>query len=345
MTRSGSAPRLGAAEPAFETHLQHVSSVCVVLQVSVKWPPTTRCILRTLKGNSLAPYSVEYTKAEVSCALLLDMTGSMYSALPALKSAAMRFIRDLRAVDSVAVYSFSDSVSLLQPFTSDKGAAKRAVMGTRAAGQTALYDALTRVSRDLAARPGKKVIVVFTDGEDNLSTLASGLAVRRIKAIGTPVYTIAQGQALSSHALLKHLSELSTVTGGLPFQGRAHGGYRRGLRTNLERSPTDTYCRSSRRRQGAKAGSGIASKWWSDATSGTRYAPAKGASTGKRAYMSDRLSSAGLVILTSGIQRNGSPSSVGPAATRARMIDIAYSMASRLVTPPNSICKLSAPHN
>jgi Ca-activated chloride channel family protein len=169
-------------------------------------------------GRARPAVAFESLSSGVSCALLLDTTGSMYAALPALKSAAMRFIGDLRPVDSVAVYSFSESVSLLEPFTSDKGAAKRAVMGTRAAGQTALYDALTRVSRDLASRPGKKVIVVFTDGEDNLSTLASGLAVRRMKTIGTPVYTIAQGQALLYQGLLKQLSELSTVTGGLPFR-------------------------------------------------------------------------------------------------------------------------------
>ena len=81
-----------------------------------------------------------------------------------------------------------------------------------------MYDALIRVTRDLSSQGGKKVIVVFTDGEDNASTLAPGFAVQRMKGAGTPVYTIAQGQALDSPALLKELSGLSTGTGGLPFR-------------------------------------------------------------------------------------------------------------------------------
>jgi Ca-activated chloride channel family protein len=162
--------------------------------------------------------SFESHTSGVSCALLLDTTASMHLALPAVKSAAMRFIRELRPVDSVAVYNFSGSVSLLQPFSTDKDAAQRAVLGTLASGQTALFDALTRVTRDLMARGGKKVIVLFTDGEDNASTLSSALAVRRMKSAGTPVYTIAQGQALTSHALVKELSDLSSATGGLSFQ-------------------------------------------------------------------------------------------------------------------------------
>ena len=84
---------------------------------------------------------------EVSCVLLLDTTGSMQNALPALKNAALRLISELRPEDSVAVYTFSESVTELQPFTTDKAAAKRAVLHTQAFGETALYDALARVGR------------------------------------------------------------------------------------------------------------------------------------------------------------------------------------------------------
>jgi Ca-activated chloride channel family protein len=168
-------------------------------------------------GQSRPVAGFEPYSSGVSCAVLLDTTGSMHLALPTLKSAALQFIHDLRPIDSVAVYSFSDSVSVLQPFTTDKAAAKRAVLRTYASGNTALYDAIFRITRELSGRGGKKVIVVFTDGEDNASTIAANLALRRAKSAGTPVYTIAQGQALDSHALLKELSELSSATGGLPF--------------------------------------------------------------------------------------------------------------------------------
>jgi VWFA-related protein len=154
---------------------------------------------------------------EISCVLLLDTTGSMQLALPALKNAALRLISELRPEDSVAVYSFSDSVIERQPFTTGKAAAKRAVLGTQAFGDTALYDALARVGQDLAGRAGKKVIVLFTDGKDNVSTLNPDTAIQRAKAIGVPIYTIAQGEAIGHRDLLEQLEGISKATGGVAF--------------------------------------------------------------------------------------------------------------------------------
>ena len=155
--------------------------------------------------------------SEVAVALVLDTTGSMQGALPALKNAALRLIGELRPSDQVAVYSFDSSLRELQPFTADKDAAKRAVMGTQAFGETALFDALTRVGRDLSGRAGKKVIVVFTDGNDNSSTLTSDIAILRAKTAGIPVYTIAQGEALLYPDFIKQLALISRATGGVSF--------------------------------------------------------------------------------------------------------------------------------
>jgi VWFA-related protein len=168
-------------------------------------------------GKELPVSAFENRVSAVSCALLLDTTASMEAALPALKATALKLLGELRPIDSVAIYSFSDSVTTLQPFTADKNAAARAVLRTRAFGKTALYDALTLVSREVAGRAGKKVIVVFTDGADNLSALTSETALRRAKTLGVPVYTIAQGDALESPDLLKQLTNLSQATGGVAF--------------------------------------------------------------------------------------------------------------------------------
>jgi VWFA-related protein len=154
---------------------------------------------------------------EVSCVLLLDTTGSMQFALPALKNAALRLIGELRPEDSVAVYNFSAEVTELQPFTTDKAAAKRAVLRTQAYGDTALYDALARVGQDLVGHAGKKVIVLFTDGKDNASTLNPDSAIQRAKANGVPIYTIAQGEAIGHKDLLDQLAGISKATGGEAF--------------------------------------------------------------------------------------------------------------------------------
>jgi VWFA-related protein len=61
------------------------------------------------------------------------------------------------------------------------------------------------------------VIVVFTDGADNSSVLTTEAAMLRARSSGLPIYTIAQGTALTSPALLKQLSTVSKSTGGVAF--------------------------------------------------------------------------------------------------------------------------------
>jgi Ca-activated chloride channel family protein len=171
-----------------------------------------------LEESEARPVSAfESYMAGVSVALVFDTTGSMESTLPRLKSAALQLLDELRPVDSAAVYTFNDTVTALLPFTEDKEAAKRAILKLHAYGVTALYEALVRVNHDLAARPGKKVIVVFTDGADNASMVSSDLAIERAKERGIPIYTIAQGEALSHPELVAELNHISRSTGGTPF--------------------------------------------------------------------------------------------------------------------------------
>lgn len=167
-------------------------------------------------GKPVRLAAFENATSDISCTLLLDTTESMRTSLPALKSAALKFIEGLRARDSVAVYALSGGITELQPFTTDKNAAARAVLKTEAGGLTALYDGLVRVSRDIEGRPGKKAIVVFTDGDDNSSMLSSETAIHRAKAVGVPIYTIAKGAELSA-TTTQELAGISQATGGIAF--------------------------------------------------------------------------------------------------------------------------------
>ena len=168
-------------------------------------------------GNSVSVASFEPANAPISCALLLDTSESMDAAMPPLKSAASKLIGGLRPDDVVAVYTLGDTVAERQSFTTDRAAAIRAVRRSEPGGETALYDALIRVNRDLSVRTGKKVVVVFTDGEDNASTLTAANAILRARTAGIPIYTIAQGHALNHAELLRELAGMSHATGGLSF--------------------------------------------------------------------------------------------------------------------------------
>ena len=168
-------------------------------------------------GASQPIVAFEGGTSEVSCAILLDTTGSMAMALPALKNAVLRLIDEFRDNDWVAIYGFDTSIRTLQEFTRDKHAAKRAVLRTRAGGNTALFDAVARVASEISTRSGKKALIVFTDGADNASMLNIDAAKARAKKVGIPIYTVAQGDALASGVLVHELRNISDFTGGLAY--------------------------------------------------------------------------------------------------------------------------------
>ncbi len=154
----------------------------------------------------------------LSCAILLDTTGSMRDALPRVRNSVVKLIDELGEHDSVAIFTFDQQLTVRQDFTTDKDAAKRAVLRTRAQGSTALFDAISESSEELAKRQGKKVLIVFTDGDDNASLLTASGAVVHAQKLGIPLYAIAEGEATHSSELGKVLSELSERTGGIAYQ-------------------------------------------------------------------------------------------------------------------------------
>ena len=182
-------------------------------------PNLTRDRFQVLDAGTPQPLAVfEGAGEALSCALLLDTTGSMAEYLPALKTAVLHFVDDLREEEALAVYTFNRTLNVAQKFTTDKKQVKQAVMRTSAAGGTRLFDSVAHVSRDLEARPGKKALVVFTDGDDNASTLNAAGAARQAIQSGVPIYVIAQGAGLKDAKLMKILEELAAGTGGLAFR-------------------------------------------------------------------------------------------------------------------------------
>src|SRR6185436_10085190 len=102
--------------------------------------------------------------------LMLDTSPSTQFKQDEIQEAAISFIHQLRADDKVMVVSFSDDIKVLSELTSDRYRLERAVRRAQTSNGTRLYDAVDLViNRELSRIPGRKAIVLFTDGVDTTS--------------------------------------------------------------------------------------------------------------------------------------------------------------------------------
>jgi Ca-activated chloride channel family protein len=154
--------------------------------------------------------------------LAIDTSLSTRRDLPLELQSARRFAHAiLRPVDALSVYSFSEVVSEVVPFTSDVKQIDRGVDRIRLGAATALYDALYLGSQALDGRQGRKVMVVITDGGDTVSKTDYHQAVRAAQEAEAILYSIivipieanAGRDTGGEHALI----QLSEDTGGKYF--------------------------------------------------------------------------------------------------------------------------------
>jgi Ca-activated chloride channel homolog len=104
-------------------------------------------------------------------ALILDTSGSMNTnttptAMQNVVNAAKTFVADLTPKDNVAVISFADDVFVVQSLTPDKALVNQALDGLKADKNTALYEGIVKGVDVLKNRPGKRIIVLVTDGTE-----------------------------------------------------------------------------------------------------------------------------------------------------------------------------------
>jgi Ca-activated chloride channel homolog len=171
-------------------------------------------------GRPQAIHIFEAQSSALTLALLVDTTGSMAKVLPHVKNAVAQLVSAMKPEDSIGLFSFRNRLSVLQPFTRDHSAALKALLATRAAGSTALFDSLTQLAVELSRTNGKKAILLFTDGEDNSSLLSMEQALQTVKRNGFPIYAVSQGAALENKTMLKRLQEVSELSGGMAFEVR-----------------------------------------------------------------------------------------------------------------------------
>jgi Ca-activated chloride channel homolog len=144
----------------------------------------------------------------------IDISGSMGPVMPKLKRAVQEFLGAVPAGHQVTLVGFNDTAITLTRRTTNPAERVKAVDRLAPWGSTALYDVILRTTAMLGRQPGRKVLVVFTDGEDQGSHATIGDVERTLQASDVTLYMIGQGRGVTQDRLKTIMERLSKPTGG-----------------------------------------------------------------------------------------------------------------------------------
>lgn len=132
------------------------------------------------------------TDSPFSVVLLIDTSGSTQWRLDDIQDAAINFVGKLKPSDSVMVMSFDDRIRVECKATTDRNVISKAIRHTRTGGGTRLYDAVEDIlKKQLKTIPGRKAVVLFTDGVDTTSFHASYESTMRLaEESDAPIYSV-----------------------------------------------------------------------------------------------------------------------------------------------------------
>lgn len=149
--------------------------------------------------------------------ILFDTSNYMYRGFVFAQDAISDFIRSLETVNRVAFYSYSRNLSRASPLTTDRGQVLRGVRNTVAGDDAALYNCLLLTIKDGARYPGRKVVVVFSNGPDNASVVPPEDVAELAQSAGIPVYMVSTTEARLEPVSTAVFERMSAATGGKAY--------------------------------------------------------------------------------------------------------------------------------
>jgi Ca-activated chloride channel family protein len=152
--------------------------------------------------------------------VLFDTSNFMYKGFVYAEDAIADFVRGLDRADSVAVYTFSRNLSRAATLTRDHGTAIQGLRTSVAGDDTALYNALLLTLRDAAKVPGRKVVIVFSNGPDNASMVAPDDVRAVAEDEGIPIYVISTTEVNKDPISSSVFRRIAQRTGGKAYWAR-----------------------------------------------------------------------------------------------------------------------------
>ncbi|ACM92316.1 von Willebrand factor, type A [Nautilia profundicola AmH] len=144
----------------------------------------------------------------------LDTSGSMaeFNKIDAAKAVSLDFAKK-RKNDALGLVVFGNIAYIASPLTFDKKTFEdilKRIYVSIAGGKTAIYDALFLSSNLFKNANGEKIIILLTDGMDNMSITPLDVVIKKLKKEHIKVYSIAIG----GDADLSVLKKISKETNG-----------------------------------------------------------------------------------------------------------------------------------
>lgn len=170
------------------------------------------------EGSSASDQAIPGIPQGTSIFILFDTSDRMYRSIPYVCDAIAEFLRKLDPADAAAMYTFSRNLSRAAPLTRDRLLVRAALAQNVSAGDdTALFNCLLLTLRDAAKVPGRKAVVVFSNGPDNMSMLSPEDVGVVAEDEGIPVYVISTLDPGKDRLTASTLERLTTRTGGRLF--------------------------------------------------------------------------------------------------------------------------------
>jgi Ca-activated chloride channel family protein len=174
-----------------------------------------------IKDNGAVQKITQFSTAmqPLTAILLLDGSGSMLPVFDAVLDAANSFIIRMQPHDQVRIGSFADLVQMSPTFSSNRDELLEYLknqFNIRMANETKLWDAVHEAVVFLARIAGRKVVFLFTDGYDTVSTVTmDGITAEAVRR-DVSVYAVAMwtGRGMASTRPNLALQRLAAETGG-----------------------------------------------------------------------------------------------------------------------------------
>jgi Ca-activated chloride channel homolog len=153
--------------------------------------------------------------------VLFDTSNYMYHSFALAQDAIADFVKSLDSPERVAFYSYSRNLYRAASLTADREQVLRGVRSTVAGDQPALYNALLLTLRDAGQFPGRKVLVIFSNGPDESSMVTPEDIGELAQSEGVPIYVVSTRHAALDPVSASIFQQMSSATGGRAYFTRS----------------------------------------------------------------------------------------------------------------------------